>query len=242
MIDSTLEFQTADLPYVIRAFCELPEKLRPTHYSFGEDEPDKLLLDVDNFPESLVDSGMGPMLKGSNVEYVIEFYYDRIGGKPVKKIICFCDLKVRSALAQLFLVCMAKAQPLFGYACSEKERHHRNRIVVQQNKITIESWVGRDLRKYVSGFYWLTLLSDVLVERHDIPLLEVKKIALDHKELEGGQHLFRFYERPEDWKSTDDVSKLCTLLPNVFNVDKVRSHVMAAKNYREVKSVLREWG
>ena len=175
------------------------------------------------------------------MEYVIDWSNDHVGGEQVKKVICYCSLKVGPSLTEMFLVHMAGAQPIFGYACSEQERNHRNRVIVKHNKITIQSWVGRDLRKHVPGFYWLTLLSSSVVEMHGIPLSEVKKIALDYKKLEGRQHLFRFYERPEEWVSTDEVSKLCTSLPSVFDVKKVRTQVGATRNYSELTAVLDDW-
>ena len=241
MIDAALEIQTKDLPYLVRVFCSLPGTLRPTHYRFGEDEKLRQILDIGQYCESIVDSELGPMLKGSEGEYVIDWSNDYVGGELGKKVICHCHLKVSPSLAEVFLVQMTRVQPIFGYACSEQERHHRNRLKVEQNNSTIESWVGRDLGKYVSGFYWLTLLSDVLVERHNIPLSEVKNIALEHKEFEGGLHLFRFYERPNDWASTDKVAKLCASLPGVFDVEIVRSQAMGAKNYLELDRTLDDW-
>ena len=240
MIEAGLEFQAKDLAYVVRAFCTLPGKLRPTHYRFGEGEKRRPIGDVEKYLGSLGNAGLGPMLKGSKVEYVVN-WYDRVRGQPAKETICHCFLRVPPSLVEVFLVHMATSQPIFGYACSEGELYHRNRVIVKQNTSTIESWVGRDLRKYVSGFYWLTLLSDVLVERHGIPLSEVKKIALDYKELEGGLHLFRFCERPEDWESTDEVAKLCASLPGVFDVEVVRCRAMAAKNYLDLNRTLDDW-
>lgn len=166
--------------------------------------------------------------------------YD-IGLAGNKPIICNCFLDVEPDLAKRFLLHMVAAQPTFGFACTPEEREYRNRVIVKQGINTIESWVGRDYQKYVPGFYWLTLLPDVLAKKHGVSLSEVEKVAQEHMELEGGQHLFRFYERPEDWQSTDKVAKLCASLPGVFDVGKVKPQAEAAKNFLELDEMLGDW-
>ncbi|MVF24753.1 hypothetical protein EVC37_24595 [Methylocaldum sp. BRCS4] len=241
MIESRLDFQTSDLRFVVEAFCTLPMELRPTHHSRGEDEPGEPLLDVGKFLDSMAIANLGPVLKGSNVEYYVEFSYRNIGTERVKSIYCDCNLDVEPHLAKQFLLHMAAAQPIFGYACAPEERQHRNRVIVKQGINTVESWVGRDLQKYIPGFYWLTLLPDALAEKYSVPISVVENIAQEHIELEGGQHLFRFYERPEDWQSTHEVAALCSLLPGVFDVEKIKPQLATAKNYLELDSALRGW-
>jgi hypothetical protein len=148
---------------------------------------------------------------------------------------------VEPPLVKKFLMHMAVTQPVFGLASAPEEREQRNRLVIKPGVNTVESWVGRDLEKYVPGFYWLTLLSDALAEKHGIPLSAVKKVALEHMELQGGQHLFQFYERPEDWRFTQEVAKLCSSLPGVFDVEGIRPSLMAAKNFLELDAALRVW-
>lgn len=243
MIESVLEFQTSNLLSIVRTFCALPEKLRPTHHSFGEDEPDEPLLDVEKFLDSLANAGLGPFLKGPGVTYDIGFFDGHVGDERVKSssITCNCFLEVEPSLAREFLLHMASARPAFGFACSPEERQHRNRVIIKQGMNTVESWVGRDLQKYIPGFYWLTLLPDVLAEKHGVPISEVEKIAQEHIQLEGGQHLFRFYQRPEDWQSTSEVAALCSSLLGVFDVEKIKPQLATTKNFLELDSALRAW-
>lgn len=243
MIESRIEFQTADLVSIVRVFCTLPEKLRPTHHSFGEDEPEEPILDVEKYLASIVDAGLGPFLKGPNVTYDIGFFDGYVGEERVKSssISCNCSLKVEASLAKEFLIHMAAAQPVFGYACAPDERERRNRVVIKQGANTVESWVGRDLQKYIPGFYWLTLLSDDLAEKHGVPISEMVKIAKEHVKLEGDQHLFRFYERPEDWQSTPEVATLCSSFSGVFDVERIKPQLTATKNYFELDAALRSW-
>ena len=91
------------------------------------------------------------------------------------------------------------------------------------------------------GFYWLTLLPDTLAQLHGIPLSAVEAVAKEHIELDGGQHLFRFYDRPEGWRETSAVTELCLSLSGVFDVEKVKPRLSAATNFLELNSMLREW-
>ena len=155
-----------------------------------------------------------------------------------KPIICHAFLDVEPALAKQFMVEMASLHPIFGFACTQEEGYQRNRVTTQQRVNTIESWVGRNVRKYVPGFYWLTLLPDAMAKQHGVRLSAVEDVAQEHIELEGGQHLFRFYQRPEDWQATSVVAELCASLPGVFDVEKVKVQLPAAKNFLELNSML----
>jgi hypothetical protein len=99
----------------------------------------------------------------------------------------------------------------------------------------------RDSQKYVPGLYWLTLLSDALVAKHGVPLSEVAQIALEHIELEDGQHLFRFYDRPEEWRSASNVTKLIRTLPGIFDVEKVKPQLETAETFVDLNAVVRNW-
>ena len=56
--------------------------------------------------------------------------------------------------------------------------------------------------------YWWTLLPASLAEQHGIPLSVLVGAAQEHIELEGQQHLLRFYEKPEDWQSAAVMAEL----------------------------------
>lgn len=234
MIESTLEFPSTALRSLVATLCTLPDELRPTHHSLGEDKKGKPILDIDKFIKSLDGKKLGPFLKGPHVMYDIRLS----GGKP---IICNCLLEVEPSLAKKFLVLMSAAQPIFGFACEPEERKYRNQVTVKQGVNTIESWVGRDPQKYIPGFYWLTLLPEALAERHGVALSVVGRAAKEHIELEGGQHLFRFYDRPEDWRFISHVTALCSSLLGVFDIEKVNDLLAVAKTFRELDDVLRGW-
>ena len=230
MIEAGLEFDGA-IERVVAAFSGLPPPLRPIHFSHEE----KVGSDADRIDDQkrlaafVAKSKSGFFLLGPLVTYSIRI----ASGRP---LMCDCFIDVEPEIAKQFLIQMSMARPLFGFACALGERERRNRVTTQQGVNTFESWVGRDAQKYVPGFYWLTLLPDSMAKQHGVPLAAVGAVALEHVELEGGQHLFRFYERPEDWQATSVVAELCASLPGVFNVEKVEPALLAAKNFLELNS------
>lgn len=235
MIEAGLECAGA-IDNALAAFACLPVPLRPIHFSPGEkvgSEADRI-EDQKRFAAFVARSKSGFFLLGPRVTYSIRISE----GRPLA---CDCFIDVTPELAQQFLAHMSSAEPAFGFACVPGEREQRNRIRTQVGTNAVESWVGRDTQRYVPGFYWLTLLPDAMAKRHGIPLSAVEAVAREHIELQGGQHLFRFYERPEDWKETTAVTELCASLPGVFDVEDVRHLASAAKSFIELSSVLREW-
>jgi len=136
---------------------------------------------------------------------------------------------------------MAKANPIFGFACTIEEREHRNRVTTKLGINIIESWVGRNTQKYIPGLYWWTLLPASLAEKHGIPLSTIIGAALEHIELEGKQHLLRFYEKPEDWQSAAAMAELYRSLPGVFDVEKMRSKLEGARTFLKLNAIINAW-
>lgn len=236
MIEAGLQFEEP-IDSALTAFVALPSSLRPLHFSYEEKVASDadLVSDKTRFARFIADSQAGFFLLGPEVTYSIR----RASGRLA---VCDCFMEVEPTLVRRFLELMSRAAPIFGFACLPEEHEQRNRLTVEQGANTIESWVGRDPQKCVPGFYWLTLLSDVLAKQHGIALSTVEAAALEHIHLQGGQNLFRFYERPGDWEAATSVSELIASLSGVFDIEKVKRRVLGAKNFLELNSVLREWG
>lgn len=232
-----LEFDAGTFDRVLAAFLSLPEPLRPQ--SFGEDEePANSIMKPINDRERFAtfvekNRGLGFVLFAPAITYGISC--SRQG------LVSYNELKIEPAFVEQFLIHMAAAQPVFGFACMQEERYQRNRVTTTQGINTIESWVGRDPQKYVPGFYWLTLLPEALAAKHGVPLAAVERVAQEHIELEGRQHLFRFYERPGDWQATPAVARLCASLPGVFDVENVKQQLAAAKSFLGLQAVTKNW-
>lgn len=234
MIEAGLEFRASARWLIVESFLTLPGELCPTHESANEDKAGTRIQDYNKFLEGVMKRETGFFLKGPIVTYDISLAGNR-------SIICNCFLDVDPALAKTFLTLMAKAQPIFGFACAPEEREYRNRVTTKQGVNTIESWVGRDTQKYIPGLYWLTLLSPELAEKHGVSLSVLGETALEHLELEGQQNLFRFYEKPEDWQSAGTMKELCSSLPGIFDVEKVRPQLECAKTFLELSAMVNTW-
>jgi len=137
------------------------------------------------------------------------------------------------ATARTILTNLAAADPLFGFACLFEEEKMRNQIAIEVQGSSCTSWVGRDIEKHVPGLYWMTLLPEELANKHGVPLSKVSDIALEHVDLGRGQNLFRFYERPEDWKSDRAVETLLANQPGFFDIEKVRPRFESIRTYAE---------
>ena len=236
MISTELEFASGNLEGVLAAFLSLPSSLRPRHFS--DDEVDvsrrKSIDNSRDFALFFHKRTTGFFLFGPFLSCLASI-------APSKSIIIYCSIDGEPALAKQFLIHMASAQPIFGFACAPEEREWRNRVVTKQGLNSIESWVGRDTLKYIPGLYWLTLLPNALAQKHGVSLAAIESIARDVIEIGSGQLLFQFYERPEDWRSTAAVAELCASLAGIFDVEKVRPQLANARNFLDLNAILRNW-
>lgn len=237
MITAELEFELSSARFVLEKILTLPEALRPTHECPGEDEVGTEIDDPNRLVQSFdpPSSGLG-FLKNANGAT----YYMRKERRGSLGCYAYFD-GVSRDVVKSFLICMSSASPIFGFTCAPEEREHRNRVVTKQGMNTIESWVGRDTRKYIPGLYWLTLLPTILAEKYRVSLSVLAGAALEHLELRGEQHLLRFYERPEDWRSNNMLEQLSSAQPGIFDIKKVRLQLETAKNFLEVQAVLDSW-
>jgi hypothetical protein len=138
-----------------------------------------------------------------------------------------------------FLIHMAALHPIFGFACTQEEREYRNRITTKFGINAMESWVGRNTRR---GLYWWTLLPASLAEQHCVPLSILVQAGQEHIELEGQQHLLRFYKKPEDWRSAaSSMAELYHSCPGIFDVEKLRPKLQGEENFLEITDILHDW-
>jgi hypothetical protein len=235
MIEAGLEFE-GNLEKVLAAFTTLNPSLRPVHFSYEEYvERDADRIDDEYRMSSFVAKAQsGFFLIGDGVLYSIRLFKEG-------RVLCGCSIDVDPALAEEFLIHMSEAKPLFGFACDIEERKSRNQINAILGKNRVEAWVGRDTTKYIPGIYWLTLLSNALANRHGISFEELDSASVRHIILSGGQHLFRFYDRPGDWALDSRLSLYYDGFSGVFNIDLVKNSVFTASNFPELSVILRRW-
>lgn len=234
MIEAGLEFPSSARRTVVETFLSLPAALRPTHRSTGEEDVGARIRDPAALLAAVEKQKTGFFLKNEAVTYSIRL----AGDEP---LLCDCFLEVQPMQARTFMLHMAEAQPVFGFACRTAERESRNRITMQLGANTISSWVGRDTRRYVPGLYWLTLLPATLAAQHDVPLEPLETAAIDRATVAGDQSLFQFFDSPDDWNKTDKTSGLIATIPGIFDLDAIRPRLTDAKTFLALNAAVREW-
>ena len=168
--------------------------------------------------------------------------YDIKGGEDALPVKCSCFLNVDPASAKTLVVHMARTAPLFGNLCVEDEMLHRNRIFTKLDFGTCESWVGRDIRKYLPGLYWLTVVSETLAEEHGVPLSKVGTSASNEVVFENGRHLFQFYDHPNQWREhRRAMDALCSVLPGGFSIDVLPARITGPITYPELLKMREPW-
>jgi hypothetical protein len=235
MIKGELLFPLSSLQLILEKLLTLPQVLQPTYRSLGENEVGSPIGDPKRFVHSFELPSSGIYLKASNALY--DFRRSRNGSLLLG---AYFD-GIAPLVAKDFLTHMAPAHPIFGFVCAPEERERRNRVTTRQGVNAIESWVGRDTQKYIPGLYWCTLLSESLAERHKVPLSTIAGLALEHIDLDGEQHLFRFYEKPEDWRSATVVDELYSELSCVFKVEQILPQLERARTFLELNSMISTW-
>jgi hypothetical protein len=188
MIEAELEFRFSMTHLVLEELLTLPEALRPTHKSLGEDEVGTPIGDARIFLRTFELPSIGVLLRNSIA------LYDLRRSRNGNLICCSYFDAIPYGAVKEFLIHMAIAHPIFGFACAAGELEHRNRITTKLGVNTVESRVGRDTQKYIPGLYWWTLLPASLAEKHGVPLSTILAKALEHIELDGKQHLLRLLE------------------------------------------------
>jgi hypothetical protein len=140
MIKAALEFPLSKTDLATKTILRLPEMLRPTTVSLAEDEPAVPIGDADVFLQTFKMASIGVYLENSTVQY------DLRRSSPSTWIVDADLDAIPDAAMKDFLVRMAIAHPIFGFACAEEELEYRNRITTKFGINTMESWVGRDPR------------------------------------------------------------------------------------------------
>jgi len=136
----------------------------------------------------------------------------------------------------------ASAHAEFGYAADEEEYKYRNRIKVEFSGSEAESWVGRNLSKYLSGLYYFTLLSRKQISDKSIDFEELKASAISLFQLTDDVVLLKFFENSELWEAEKDkIDQLCRSNKNIFCKDEVVVEAQCSTNVMDFIMKTRAW-
>jgi hypothetical protein len=235
MIHAEVEIDPPALAIALDRLLSLPYSLRPTRVRLGEDEQGDPIDDVGAFVQSFVLPIGGVLLEGVGVGYDIR--------RRREAILChaFFEAEPSAGDVRSFMTQLAIPGAIFGYACAEEEWSARNEIRTEFGVNTMDSKVGRDSGKYIPGLYWWTLIPSELARRFDVSIGDLANAAREYVEVAPDLHLFRFYEKPQDWQSSAIVRDLYDSLPGLFQIDRVRAELECATNYLEISAITRKW-
>ena len=213
----------------------LPSGLKPTHFSVDEMPFSKArkLESNEGYEDLSREYPSGFFLIGKGVQYDVECDNDSAS--------CFATLSVDADEAKLFLSLLSQTNPSFGYVCDPAERIRRNRLIKHFGDRRIEAWVGRDLKKYVPGLYWLTVMSDSFMATHNVSPVALTNASWEHASPTRHSHIFQFYEKPEDWAASTRVEAVIRSSPGIFNIDAIRSDFDQVQTRSDISTVLHCW-
>lgn len=264
MIKAKLYFEKSVDPGALTEKLKiLPEPIRPVYFAEDEGKIIKAnwLDDEARFRAFLKDNPAGFFLYSEN-QTCFDFTATSGAGSNYSDMSLWLADGLPSELAATFFKCLVKQKPVFGFACSDPERvpdasgsyiishedvaseyDHRNTYFITLGKNNIESGIGRKLDKYISGVYWLTLLSDGLLAKHGVKLADLATEAMTNETLgDGSLHLLKFFEKPEDWKeNADRLDDLCERIGGVFSRRSVEKAVVGITNYQEYDEAIAQW-
>lgn len=240
MIEVASYFSKDDLISVLGSLQKLPEAIRPIYFSDSEYVADlqSLVSDTKRFDKFIDKNPDGFFLKGNSCLYDFKCFsqgysqvYLDLADDLQEYLIVFFEL-------------IAESSPVFAYAADGEERKHRNRCYKTIGANHIESWVGRDVNKYVSGFYCYTLISRDLIEKHSVNIEKLSSAALLHSKLGCNDqlHLFKFYDDTREWQSQSErLDDLCYATEGVFSIRNVLSATEGINNFSDYDDVIFNW-
>jgi hypothetical protein len=261
MITATLYFGNGvDDGSLVESLKGLPESMRPVYFAEDEGKIIKVnvLTDDARFEKFRKRNPSGYFLYTED-KTCFDISTSRIGYSRVT-----LDLAegLPTGLVTVFFKGLLNRKPVFGFAYDYKEPvpdakgsyvisneearneyDHRNRYYITIGKNHIESWIGRDLNKYISGIYWQTLLSEALLNKHHVELAALEAEAISSETLgDGSFHLLKFYESPDDWKqNAERLDNLCQRTDGIFSKKSVELAVAGVETFQEYDDIISEW-
>lgn len=242
-VESTLHFEAGiNVKDILACLAKLPEPIKPVYFTENEGRIPKqnVLLNKTRFQQFLSNNSLG--------------FYTYAGNKKNSFDISTWDtdrtdvtlwLETGSAenLVPAFIKCLAGFEPVFGFGCELQEYYHRNRHYMAIGATDIKSWIGRNYNKKIPGVYWYTLLSDELLDRHNVVLSDLSAEAMTCEALgDGSLHLLKFFENAKDWQdNAGNLDRLCEQTHGVFSKKSVAVALSDIRDMRDYNEKIRDF-
>ena len=223
---------------LLDALTELPAPIKPEY--FGEEET--FCSDGNRVDDKRMFADFAQSHPTGFFLFSDEWLYQIFtAGEGPARFTAYCSALPSETVLRVFFEVMASLDVPFALAANEKEYEHRNRIYHTIGVNHIESWVGRDIRKYVPGLYWYTMASASLLQEHKVNVSTLSANAFASERL-GNCYLFKFFAEAEVWeKHSAKLDELCATTEGVFSSHQVSEDVDQAKNVREYFEIVGQW-
>lgn len=227
MLECEVQLPIGKADAVISALAEQPANMRPTHHSNDEDS---VRSEIDLSQLEKLDDLLG-------------FLWAPAGGYEISSderetltVFAFSDDAL--GIEQL-IVRLSKEKVTWGYAACSEERAHRNRISEKKPYGIHEGWVGRDIKRYLPGVYWITLVPVKTLENLGIALDAIREVAISIEIVENTNVIAKLYEKPTEWsKKTAVVDAWCVKTSGCFSKKKVEDEAKRAANFFEMSEII----
>jgi hypothetical protein len=233
-LEAQFTFSGIDRADIGRLLLNLPDTFRPDRYRVGEDEKSLQISAHSKISFLSKRTGLFPILENELCTYV---YSDADSDFSTLS----CDIQAAAEEAKSLFIKLCELNPEFAYCSLPEERRFRNFIQVEIPSGLLETWVGRDIRRYIPGFYWLTAISEKWLVRHNMNVTNLRGFAIENKQINSNLFLFEFYQQPAEWAQTMKVTSLIENTAGVFNLKDVTKELPARPNFLEANSFFSKW-
>jgi hypothetical protein len=243
MIEICLYFERHKLLSLVSKLLTLDDN-RPVFYSLAEklsakEKKDNQIINSDKFIKFVESNPTGFCLHAKNCSYNLSCRVNEYA-----KLFMYPKKPMQSDMIKAFFRITVCAEPKFGYAAERDEYLHRNRIHSIQGKNKIESWVGRDLSKYLPGLYCYTLISKGTLDLLKVDRTELIAAALSVDTLNKDKSidLLNYFEEPTDWPSSkEQLDALCNRAHGVFAKEEVEKQALTSRDFMELSTITNQW-
>ena len=219
---------------------KLPELIKPIYFSEDEGKVSKsdLVSDDGKFKRFREKNPDGFFIS-NNKGFLFDVSTPNAG---YSVLILYAEESLSNELVESFFRAFVELNPIFGFACESEEYEHRNRYYTTIGINEIESWIGRDLNKYLSGVYWYTLLSDKTLNIYGLNLDDVCSLTNKRDDIARGIYLLNFFEHADDWqKHKAKLDDFCKKADGVFSKHDVELAVQGVSSYFEYGDIVDNW-
>jgi hypothetical protein len=238
MLDFRVYFDKDRLFDLLSVLFELPAPVRPQYFGESEKQGSKAnRVDNSELFSKFVRNHPGGFFLFAD-DSLFQFF---TAGKTPTYFVACCSKMLSAKVLKAVFESVASIDVPFAIAADEGEYRHRNRIFHEIGKNNIESWVGRDIRKYLPGLYWCTMISESLLRVHNVDLSALEASALSSDQI-GGCHLLKFFDSSKDWEAhATQLDDLCESMRGIFSSRSLNMAASRATNYMEYSDIVDQW-